>query len=66
MDLNNNEPFDTWRAQLLVRIEKMLNPCKLNINNYEIHFTVAHVSPSLLMVSSYERIYEYAGAHGKE
>jgi hypothetical protein len=54
MDLNNNEPFDTWRAQLLVRIKKTLNPGKLDINNYEIHFTVACVSPSPLIVSSDE------------
>jgi hypothetical protein len=64
MDLNNNEPFDTWRAQLLVRIEKTLNPRKLDINNYEIHFTVARVSPSPLMVSSdeeYENMLERVG-----
>ena len=51
MDLNNNKPFNTWRAQLLVQIEKTLSPHKLNINDYEVHFTVAHVSPSPLMVS---------------
>ena len=32
MDLNNNEPFDTWRPQLLVRIEKMLNLHKLSLS----------------------------------
>jgi len=57
MVLNNNAPFDTWRAQLLVRIEKTLMPSKLNINNYEIHFTIARISPSPLMVASDE---EYA------
>src|ERR1700678_1419580 len=43
MVLNDNEPFDTWSAQLLVKINKTLNPSKLNINDYEIHFTVARV-----------------------
>jgi hypothetical protein len=57
MILNNNEPFDTWNAQLLVKIEKMLNPSKLNISDYEIHFTIARISPLPLMVSSEE---EYA------
>ena len=64
MDLNNNNPFNTWRAQLLVQIEKILNPCKLNINDYEIHFTIACVSPSLLMVSSdeeYTNMLEHVG-----
>lgn len=51
MVLNNNEPFDTWRAQLLVRIKKTLMPSKLNIKNYEIHFTIARISPSPLMVA---------------
>jgi len=54
MVLNNNEPFDTWRAQLLVRIEKTLMPSKLDIKNYEIHFTIARISPSSLMVVSDE------------
>lgn len=54
MVLHNNEPFDTWNAQLLVKIEKMLNPSKLDIANYEIHFTIARISPSPLTVSSNE------------
>ena len=54
MVLNNNEPFDTWRAQLLVRIEKLLNPSELDNNDYEIHFTIARISPQPLMVSSEE------------
>lgn len=54
MVLNSNLPFDTWRAQLLVRIEKTLKPRKLDINDYEIHFTVARVSPSPLLVASDE------------
>ena len=54
MVLDSNEPFNTWRAQLLVRIEKTLNPSKLDINNYKIHFTIACISPSPLMVSSEE------------
>jgi hypothetical protein len=57
MTLNNNEPFDTWNAQLLVKIDKTLNPSKLNIDDYEIHFTIPRISPSPLVVSSNE---EYA------
>lgn len=57
MILNNNEPFDTWNAQLLVKIDNTLNPSKLDIADYEIHFTIPRISPSPLMVSSNE---EYA------
>ena len=32
----------------------MLNPSQLDINNYKIHFTIARISPLLLMVSSEE------------
>lgn len=64
MVLDNNEPFDTWKAQLLVRIEKTLMPSTLDINNYEIHFTVARISPSPLMVASdeeYVNMLEWVG-----
>ena len=57
MILHNNEPFDTWNAQLLVKIDNTLNPSKLDIADYEIHFTIPRISPSPLMVSSNE---EYA------
>jgi hypothetical protein len=57
MIVNNNEPFDTWNAQLLVKIDKTLNPSKLNIADYEIHFTIPRISPSPLTVSSND---EYA------
>ena len=51
MVLNSNLPFDTWRAQLLVQIENTLKPRELDINDYEIHFTVARISPSPLLVA---------------
>ena len=48
MVLHNNEPL------LLLRIKKILSPSKLDIADYEIHFTIARISPSPLMVSSNE------------
>jgi len=54
MVLNRNLPFDTWRAQLLIQVEKTLKPSKLDINNYEIHFTIACVSPLPLLIASDE------------
>ena len=64
MVLNSNLPFDPWRAQLLVRIENTLKPRKLNINDYEIHFTITRVSPSPLLVAldeDYLNMFERVG-----
>ena len=54
MVLNSNEPFDTWRAQLIVQVKKTLKPSKLDINDNKIHFMVAHISPLPLIVASDE------------
>ena len=51
MVLNSNLPFDTWRAQLLIRIENTLKPRKLDINDYKIHFTITHISPLPFLVA---------------
>jgi len=45
MKLNNNEPFDTFKAQLLIRIDKYFTPRKLNIANYLILFSIPRISP---------------------
>ncbi|KAJ3509117.1 hypothetical protein NLJ89_g5389 [Agrocybe chaxingu] len=52
MKLAFGEPFDTWKAQLLVRIDKAVKPDKLDINDYELLFTVARTSPAPMAVTS--------------
>ncbi|KIK92484.1 hypothetical protein PAXRUDRAFT_147223, partial [Paxillus rubicundulus Ve08.2h10] len=52
--LNNNEPFDTWQAQLLVKVTEKLAPMTLSFNNYDILFSIPHISPSLLVITTQE------------
>ena len=54
MKLDIEEPFDTWKAQLLVRINKMLPPDLLDFANYEVNFTVAHISTTPMAISCNE------------
>ena len=51
MKLDKEEPFDTWKAQLLVRINKMLPPDMLDFANYEVNFTVARISTAPMAIS---------------
>jgi hypothetical protein len=51
MKLGSDEPFDTWKAQLLVRIEQKLAPDTLDFANYEVNFTVARISTAPMAVS---------------
>jgi len=37
---NSDEPFDTFKAQILVKISQALKPQTENIANYEIHCTI--------------------------
>jgi len=52
MKLDSDEPFDTWKAQLLVRIEKAFSPDDIDFTKYEIGFTIPRVivSPMSVMV----------------
>jgi hypothetical protein len=64
MKLDNNKPFDTWKAQLLVRINKILLPEKLDFNHYEVNFTIARISTALMAISceeEYEDMLERLG-----
>ncbi|KIJ92999.1 hypothetical protein K443DRAFT_41299, partial [Laccaria amethystina LaAM-08-1] len=51
MKLEVEEPFDTWKAQLLVRIDKTLAPNVLDFVNYETTFTVPRVSTAPMAIS---------------
>ncbi|KIJ93076.1 hypothetical protein K443DRAFT_125727 [Laccaria amethystina LaAM-08-1] len=64
MKLDNNKPFDTWKAQLLVRINKILLPEKLDFNHYEVNFMIARISTALMAISceeEYEDMLERLG-----
>lgn len=50
--LNVDEPFETWQAQLLVRISDKLNPVTLSIEDYDVMFHIPRISPSPLSVST--------------
>ncbi|KAF8877867.1 hypothetical protein BD779DRAFT_1613105 [Infundibulicybe gibba] len=52
--LDDNEPFDTFKAQVLVRIEKYLKPSKLDFSNYDISFSIPRISPSPIAVAQEE------------
>jgi hypothetical protein len=51
MKLEVEELFDTWKAQLLVRIDKTLAPNILDFVNYETTFTVPCVSTPPMAIS---------------
>lgn len=38
--LNNDEPYDTLRAQILRTIDKLVSPPKINWEDYDITYTV--------------------------
>ncbi|KIK73147.1 hypothetical protein PAXRUDRAFT_91681, partial [Paxillus rubicundulus Ve08.2h10] len=52
--LDDNKPFDTWQAQLLVKVAEKLAPMMLSFNNYNISFSIPHISPSLLVITTQE------------
>ena len=54
MKLHAEEPFDTWKAQLLVRIDRTLSPTTLDIMHYEVNFSVPRIQPSPMAVSQEE------------
>ena len=54
MKLNNNEPFDTFKAQLLVRIDKHFTPKRLNLADYQILFSIPRISPMPMILAENE------------
>jgi hypothetical protein len=41
--LSTDEPWDTVKAQILVKIDAALNPCSINFDNYSIAFTIPRI-----------------------
>ncbi|KAI6116602.1 hypothetical protein EV401DRAFT_1889366 [Pisolithus croceorrhizus] len=50
--LDSNKPYDTWKAQLLVQISQKLNPSQITYEDYDVSFTVPHICPSPLLVTT--------------
>ena len=65
MKLDDDEPFNTWKAQLLVRIDKILQPEKLDFNHYEVNFTIAHISTAPMLISCEEEYKDMLERLGK-
>jgi hypothetical protein len=43
LQLASNEPWDTLKSQLLVKIDNILKPTQLEFGNYAFYFTVPRV-----------------------
>jgi len=65
MKLDNEKPFDTWKVQLLVCINKILLPKKLNFNHYEVNFTIACISTAPMAISCEEEYKDMLECLGK-
>ncbi|KAI0058278.1 hypothetical protein BV25DRAFT_1919480 [Artomyces pyxidatus] len=48
MKVQSDEPFDTWKALLLVKIDETLKPKKIDFENYSVLFTIPRYSIGLL------------------
>ena len=54
MKLDSDEPFDTWKAQLLAQIDQHLHPERIQLDDYDITFAIPHISPSPITIQSNE------------
>lgn len=54
MKLSNTEPFDTFKAQLLVRIDKHFTPKRLDIVEYQVLFSIPRISPMPMILAENE------------
>ncbi|KAG1837958.1 hypothetical protein C8R48DRAFT_666962 [Suillus tomentosus] len=57
IDLRTNEPWDTLKAQILVKISTAINPCMLHFDDYSLTYHISRVLPkpglSLLTEADY-------------
>ena len=45
LHLDSDEPWDTFKAQILVKISTAIKPTNINFNNYTLQFSVTHLVP---------------------
>ena len=65
MKLDDEKPFDTWKVQLLVHIDKILLPKKLDFNHYEVNFTIPRISTAPMAISCEEEYKDMLECLGK-
>ncbi|KAI5994992.1 hypothetical protein EDD15DRAFT_2365882 [Pisolithus albus] len=51
LKLNSDLPFDTFKAQLLVKISAHLQPDTISFDDYEVSFSIPRISPTPLSVT---------------
>jgi len=54
LKLNSDHPFDTWKAQVLIKINATLHPDTIAFKDYEVLFSVPCVSPTPLAITDEE------------
>ncbi|KAG1786504.1 uncharacterized protein HD556DRAFT_1449597 [Suillus plorans] len=61
LKLTADEPFDTFKAQLLVKIYNEMKPATLSFDNYIVSFTIPRLSPSPLAITNQKDYEELIG-----
>ena len=61
MKLDTDKLFNTWKAQLLVCINKILTTNTLDFANHEVNFTVSCISITLMVISCDEEYIDMLG-----
>jgi len=50
LKLSSNIPFNTWKAQLMVKIDKKMKPDWIAYEDYKVSFMIPHISPQPLNI----------------
>ena len=50
LKLSSDIPFDTWKAQLMVKIDEKMKPDRIAYEDYEVSFMIPRISPQPLNV----------------
>ncbi|KIK25261.1 hypothetical protein PISMIDRAFT_9646 [Pisolithus microcarpus 441] len=51
LKINSDLPFNTFKAQLLIKISAHLQPNTISFDDYEVSFSIPHISPTPLLVT---------------
>ena len=52
LKLNSNIPFDTWKAQILVKIDEKMKLDYISYKDYEVSFMIPRISPQPLSITN--------------
>ena len=52
--LSSNQPFNTWKAHVLIKIDATLHPDTIASEDYEVVFSVPCISPTSLTITDEE------------